>query len=659
VNKRLLILTVFTPFVCGYYVSYIFRTIVAVIATRLSSDLGLNAADIGILTSVYFLVFALAQLPLGFMLDRHGPRRVQTTLLLIAASGATLFGLGDSFEVLLLSRAMIGLGVSGALMAGLKAIALWFPTDKLPLVNGWFVMLGGLGAVTATEPTEILLNWIGWRDFFKLLGIITALCAFAIYLVVPEYPTDSATARSSKWVTLRGIYVDPRFWRLAPLSASCIGAAWAWQGLWASAWLADVEKVSRAEIVQYLLVMALALSAGALVLGAGANFLSKYGIRPRVLFIGTMIVFILVQLCLVAGISLPQYLIWSVVGCVAAATVLSYAVLAELFPKDCIGRANAGLNVLHVGAGFAIQCFIGIVIEHWTNIAGHYPPIAYKTAFSSVVLLQFVALVWFAFPNSRMKEYLMPYVRRLITATGQSRHGSKAVSPYEKAIEIWNERLEAAQVQTASWRWVALGSLAMASLLIFVCANITRKSSVLPYVVPVERLGTVHGAVYFKQSYRPSDALISYFIAQFIEDVRSLSMDPVVVYARWRRAYRYLTDRAARTLDDYAAKADPFSKIGIRTTAVEMSSVVRVSPNSFKVKWKEITYDRKKPLPAEQFTGTILIVFKASDVPERQRENPLGLYIHGLNWSRDLDDGAGHGSPMIRGAMIGGVGNKP
>jgi type IV secretory pathway TrbF-like protein/sugar phosphate permease len=637
-SKDPIILIVFAPFVCGYYISYIFRTIVAVIATRISLDLGLTTADIGILTSVYFLAFALAQLPLGLLLDRYGPRRVQSALLLIAAGGAALFGFGHSFAVLLLSRALIGLGVSGALMAGLKAIVLWFPTERLPLVNGWFVMLGGLGAVTATGPTDLLLNWIGWRDLFELLGIITAMCAFAIYLVVPEKPNGPVTAPRSRSVTLRSIYLDPRFWRLAPLSASCIGAAWAIQGLWAAAWLTDVEEMSRPKIMQYLLVMALALSAGALLLGAGANFLRKYGIRPGAIFVITAILFISVQLCLIARVYLPQYLIWSVVGCVGAATVLSYAVLAESFPKECIGQANAGLNVLHVGGGFAIQCFIGIVIQQWANKGGHYPPIAYQTAFFLVVMLQCTALGWFHFSASKVKENLPSYVPCPAIATERSRHAIKAISLYGRAVEVWDERLKAAKTQIESWRWAAFGSIAIAFLLLLTLITRVNQSRVIPYIVSVERLAMVRPAPYVKQSRQPPDALISYFISQFIDNVRSLSMDPLVVYAKWRRAYRYLTDRGARTLNDYAAMTDPFSKIGIRTTAVDMYSVARVSPHSFKVQWKETTYEKQELLRTGQYTAAITIVFKDSDVPETLRENPLGLYIHGLSWSQDLRD---------------------
>jgi MFS family permease len=164
---------VLLPFAAGYYLSYLFRTINALIAGDLTAELGLSAADLGFLTSVYFLTFAAAQIPIGILLDRYGPRRVQSVLLVIAAVGSTLFAVSDHFLKLLVGRALIGLGVASALTAGLKALVLWFPGDRVPLLNGLMVTLGALGAVTATLPADLLLAWIGWRELFGLFAALT------------------------------------------------------------------------------------------------------------------------------------------------------------------------------------------------------------------------------------------------------------------------------------------------------------------------------------------------------------------------------------------------------------------------------------------------------------------------------------------------------
>ena len=391
---------VFLPFVVGYYLSYLFRTINALIAAPLAAELGLGADDLGLLTSVYFLTFAAAQIPIGILLDRYGPRRIQSALLVIAAIGAALFAASGDFLALLAGRALIGLGVAAALTAGLKALVHWFPGDRLPLLNGLMVMLGALGAVTATLPAELALTWIGWRELFALFAAVTAGCAVMMYLVVPEITPAMPVTGGAAVVSLRKIYADPRFWRLAPLSATSIGTAWALQGLWAAQWLTDVEGLDRAALVQHLFTMAVALSLGALVLGVVADRLRRRGIGPEALLGLVAAVFITAQLALILRWPLPSYILWAVVAAVGAATVLSYAILAEYFPKEFAGRANGALNVFHIGGAFVLQYATGVVLQYWTPEAGHYPEIAYQTAFALNLVLQIVAWVWFALPWS-------------------------------------------------------------------------------------------------------------------------------------------------------------------------------------------------------------------------------------------------------------------
>ena len=149
-----LVACVFLPFAAGYYLSYLFRTINTLISEPLAAELGLDAANLGLLTSVYFLVFGAVQIPVGALLDRFGPRRVQSVLLVVAAGGAALFAASTDLLGLLIARAMIGLGVAAALMAGLKAIVTWFPRERVALINGYMIMLGALGGVTATAPVR-------------------------------------------------------------------------------------------------------------------------------------------------------------------------------------------------------------------------------------------------------------------------------------------------------------------------------------------------------------------------------------------------------------------------------------------------------------------------------------------------------------------------
>jgi MFS family permease len=366
------------PFAAGYFLSYLFRTINALISSQLTAELGLSAAGLGLLTSVYFLAFAAAQLPIGISLDYYGPRRVQTGLLLVAAAGAALFGSSHSFVPLVFARALIGVGVAAALTAGFKALALWFPKQRLALANGCVIMLGALGAVAATAPAELLVEWLGWRGLFELLATVCAGCALIIFFVVPEAKPARSVEQCPATISLKAIWADARFWRLAPLSATCVGTAWGVQGLWAAPWLADVEGLERPAIVQHLFVMALALSIGALVMGVGADRLRAHGVRPHCALALVATLSVVVQLALILRLPIPSLLCWSLVTAAGAAPVLSYASLAEYFPKEVIGRANGALGVVDIGAAFLLQSATGLMIQQWPSLGGHYPVICVR-----------------------------------------------------------------------------------------------------------------------------------------------------------------------------------------------------------------------------------------------------------------------------------------
>ena len=287
-SQARLIACVLLPFAAGYYLSYLFRTINALIAGDLAADLDLSAMDLGLLTSVYFLALAVVQLPLGSLLDRYGPKTIQSLLLLLASAGALVFALAEHFLALLVGRALIGLGVAMALMAGFKAIVLWFPPERLALANGWLVMLGALGAITATGPAELIVQSIGWRGLFAMLAGLSALAALLVLFAVPQHGRagsgHSATRASSLWA----IYRDGRFWRIAPLSAIGIGTSWSLQGLWAAPWLRDVDGLDRASVVQHLSAMAIVVCAAALLLGLIADRLRRIGIKAELLLVATL-----------------------------------------------------------------------------------------------------------------------------------------------------------------------------------------------------------------------------------------------------------------------------------------------------------------------------------------------------------------------------------
>ncbi len=484
-----LIVLVLLPFAGGFYLSYLYRIVNALLANRLINDIGLGAAELGLLTSVYLLVTAAVQLPFGVLIDRHGPRRVQSALLVVAAMGALLFAASDGFWGLLAGRALIGLGVATALMAGIKAAVMWVPNERLALANGILVMVGALGAVTATLPAELFVDRFGWRTLFVALAAITLVSALAIWLLVPEHKGQASIANRSHRPGLDAVVRDPRFWRLAPLAGLMIGTSWALQGLWAARWLADVDGLNRPDVVGSLLIMALALSAGALGLGWGADDLKSRGWPLEHVFALTAATSIAAQLALVAGLPIPSILLWAMIAAVGAATVLSYTILATFVAKDTIGRANAALNLFHFGGAFAVQWAFGLILALWPITAGHYPAEAYKSALAAAIVLQSAALLYFVAVPGRE--------RTVVYAASRLHSGVRANLPalrfgaaYVEARLVWRAHLKSAHAQVTFWRLAAVGSSVICGLLTIAVASATLDRPATIHAIEVEQVGT-------------------------------------------------------------------------------------------------------------------------------------------------------------------------
>ena len=276
-------LTVFLPFALGYLLSYLYRTVNAVVAGDLAAAVGADAAALGVLTSAYFLAFALFQLPLGILLDRFGPRRVEAILLLVGAAGALVFAAASDLATLTLGRAVIGFGVSGCLMGAFKQNLTWWPKERLPFVNGLILAFGGLGALFASTPVQALLALTDWRGVFRILAALTVATALYILLAAPEKPRARGGPVPPLRAQLAGlveVYRSRLFWRVAPVAMTIQATFMAYIGLWAGVWLREVNGFSRAEVAVHLQGIALAMIAGYLGTGAVAARLARLGVPP-------------------------------------------------------------------------------------------------------------------------------------------------------------------------------------------------------------------------------------------------------------------------------------------------------------------------------------------------------------------------------------------
>lgn len=215
------------------------------------------------------------------------------------------------------------------------------------------------------------------------------------------------------------------------------------------------------------------------------------------------------------------------------------------------------------------------------------------------------------------------------------------VTPYQKAAQKWDERIGSARAQAANWRLMALGclvlSLAMASALLW----LGRSGSAIPYIVEIDRQGGARPVGPAAEAYKPGDAQIAFHLARFVENVRSLSIDAVVVRQNWLKAYDFVTDRAAVTLNDHARASDPFAKVGRETIAVEVASVVRASDTSFQIRWLEKTFKDGSAHATVRMTGIFSIVLTPPRTVDLVRKNPLGIYVHAFNWTQDLTPASG------------------
>lgn len=210
-------------------------------------------------------------------------------------------------------------------------------------------------------------------------------------------------------------------------------------------------------------------------------------------------------------------------------------------------------------------------------------------------------------------------------------------TPYQSAAQVWDERIGSARVQAKNWRLMALGCLVLALLMAGGLVWRSAQSIVTPYVVEVDKAGQVRAVGEAATPYQPTDAQIAHHIARFITLVRSLSIDPVVVRQNWLDAYDYTTDKGAGVLNDYARTHDPFAHVGKDSVTVQITSVVRASDASFNVRWTERRFTNGAAAESERWTAVVSIVHQPPRTEERLRKNPLGIYVNGLSWSRELD----------------------
>jgi predicted MFS family arabinose efflux permease len=363
-------------------------------------ELGITAAGLGLLTSAYFLGFGLFQLPLGLLLDRFGPRRVEAALLMVAATGCMLFAVGHTLATLALARALIGLGVSACLMASFKAFSQWFPLERLPSLTATIMVAGGLGALSASVPVELALPVFGWRGvFFLSAGLLTLTAGFL--LTVPDHASSSHQETFAQQIrSLGGIYGNRHFWRFAPQGCLTSGGFMAIQGLWAVPWLLEVEGTTRSGAAGILFLMGLAMLAGFIFVATCSGWLARRGIAPMTVLTAGIGLALGVELAIIMDLA-PARWLWPLLGLSFSLGNLAYSQLTAAFPVSLSGRANTALNLMVFIGAFGLQWGIGAAVDGFAS-GGMVRADAFRTTFAVLLALQTLAFMWFLMPVKRI-----------------------------------------------------------------------------------------------------------------------------------------------------------------------------------------------------------------------------------------------------------------
>lgn len=385
---------VLLPFIAAFFLQELYRVSGAVAAPHLVTEFALDARDIGLLTSVYFFTFAAMQLPAGLLLDRFGPRRVLAALLCVGIAGALVFAAAPGFAALSLGRALLGLAGSSCLMGCFTAAALWFPRERLALINGAILGLGSLGGLVATVPAEWLLRVVDWRWLWVGLAGLTALVIIALLRLAPERAAAHPSALGGTGYL--AIFRMPLFWRIAPATMLTQGSWLAYQGLWTGAWLADVAALDRSTIAAHLLLMVSAAVPGYLLFGLAAERLQRLGVSPGVTFIGGQAAFLAVQVAILLLPADATWFTWAAFGVLGTAGGLGFPILTQAVAPQLAGRANSALNLTLFAGAFALQFGIGAMIGFWPrDPSGAYPAAAHWWTCAAQLGLQGLALGWF------------------------------------------------------------------------------------------------------------------------------------------------------------------------------------------------------------------------------------------------------------------------
>lgn len=389
---------ILSAFGFGFFLSMFTRAVANIIKQPVQADLGLSEEMLSLaLGTSFFVAFGLMQLPLGVLLDRYDPRRVNAFLFTIAGTGAAIFAGAEDAATLAVGRALMGLGFAGGMMASLKTYSMWFPVDRLPSLNGLQFAIGVLGAISATKPTAWLLQIYDWREITLMFAVLTFAAAAILAFLPPKHAANGDGKTLLQQLRELGhIYGSAYFWRVTPFAFISLGISQGVGTLYVFSWLTDVAEYTPGEAASLLTLTASVAILNFLALGPLAERLERKGHGPMLVpTIGLSLSMVAMAMLILqwTGGVIMIWLLWTMS---IATGVLTMPALAKAFPSFLSGRAFTAFNMMGFVMTAISQWTVGYVLDLYPRTSVGASPDGYSAAFGILLGLQALGLIWYA-----------------------------------------------------------------------------------------------------------------------------------------------------------------------------------------------------------------------------------------------------------------------
>ena len=395
--KKSKAISIFLVFALGYFISTLLRAITATISPELVNEFDLSAGELGLLGGGYFLGFASVQIPLGYLLDLKGPRKIVSYFLSLAIIGLILFALAQNFLTLLVSRVIIGIGVGACLMGPLTAYRVWYQDETQQRSNSWMLMVGAIGMLSSSLPVQYMLPTIGWRGIFINLAILTLICIILIIIFIPKWNVESLDTNKNTG-KLEEIWRNDLFKSLVPMGLFNYGGLFAIQTLWAGPWMIRVSGYTPEESAQGLFSIYLLMLISFLFWGYFIPKISKnVEDAIKLLKFGAPLNLIVLAIIIYLGPDAGA-LHWSLFVVASIFLSLSQPAVGMAFSLTNAGKALTSFNLLLFVGAFFIQWMIGIIIDFGINL-NFSEIISFKFAMIFVLVSSLISYLYFLFKN--------------------------------------------------------------------------------------------------------------------------------------------------------------------------------------------------------------------------------------------------------------------